>query len=231
MMYPEPDLAAVASLIADPTRAAILAALLGGEAMPATELAYRAGVTPQTASAHLAKLLQGNFVQVTVSGRHRYYALKDHEVAQTLETLQRLAPPSAAPVTRNARIALELCAARTCYDHLAGQLGVAVTEALIQHEYLLQDEDRYLLTAQGEQWLQTMHIDPTALRRERRKFAYPCLDWSERRFHLAGSLGAAIARICFEKSWIKRLPHTRAVQLTPPGEATLQQLLGIAVQG
>lgn len=222
-MFNEPDFATVAALIAEPSRAAILSALLSGEALPATELAYRAQVTPQTASSHLAKLLDGNLVSVTTVGRHRYYSLKNHDVAQILETLQTIAPPSKQHVPRASKISPELCHARTCYDHLAGQLGVAVTNALIEKGYLTLEEQNYTLTASGLEWFASQQIDMDSLKKSRRKFAYACLDWSERRFHLAGSLGAALADLFFQSKWIQRMSHTRALKLTPAGEAFLKQ--------
>lgn len=228
-MLQEPDLATAAALIGEPTRAVILSALLSGEALPASELAYRAQVTPQTASSHLNKLLDGGLIAVTTMGRHRYYSLKSPQVAQTLEALQVIAPSAKPKLPRAAKISPELCSARTCYDHLAGKLGVAFTDALLQSGYLILNEQRYAVTAAGLDWLTTLQVDVAALKKERRKFAYACLDWSERRFHLAGSLGAVITNRFFERGWIKRLPHTRAVQLTPAGDKMLKQTFGIAL--
>jgi DNA-binding transcriptional ArsR family regulator len=227
MMSQEPDLAAVAALIAQPSRASILAALLGGELLPATELAYRAHITPQTASSHLTKLLEGNLITVTSVGRHRYYSLKSHEVARILETLQMIAPPTKRYPPQAAKISPELCQARTCYDHLAGRLGVAFTDALLLKNYLMSVEQGYHLTAEGTEWFAAQQIDVETLKKVRRRLAYPCLDWSERRFHLAGSLGAAVAALFFEQRWIKRLPHTRAIELTPAGEKMLQRQFGL----
>lgn len=221
-MQPEPDLATIASLIGDPTRASILSALMGGEALPASELAYRAGITPQTASSHLAKLLDGNLIKVTPQGRHRYYALRNHDIAQMLETLQLVAPIQTSPIKRNPKISPELCHARTCYDHLAGKLGVSLTESLIRLGYLDEQDDNFQLNDEGKQWLDSQKIDLISLQKKRRKFAYPCLDWSERKFHLGGALGASIADLFFEKKWIKRVPHTRALQVTAIGQTTLR---------
>jgi DNA-binding transcriptional ArsR family regulator len=226
-MLQEPDLATVAALIAEPSRASILSALMGGEALPATELAYRAQITPQTASSHLAKLLDGNLISVTTVGRHRYYALKNQSVAHVLETLQLIAAPAQNRPPRMTKISPELCHARTCYDHLAGKLGVALTSAFIEKGYLLEDEQLYSLTDKGTLWVASHEIDIEALQKKRRKFAYACLDWSERRFHLGGSLGAAITDVFFEKGWIKRLPHTRAIKITSAGDNILRQDFGI----
>jgi len=228
-MLHEPDFATIASLIGEPSRAAILAALLSGEALPASELAYRAHVTPQTASSHLAKLLDANLLKVTATGRHRYYSLKNHDVARILETLQIIAPPLKPQTLRTSKISPELCQARTCYDHLAGKLGVSVTHALIEQNYLELDEQNYLLTPKGLAWFESWEIDVEPLKKKRRKFAYACLDWSERRFHIAGSLGAVVADLFFDKGWVKRLPHTRALKITRIGETILKQDFAIAV--
>lgn len=217
-MEQEPDLATIAALLGDATRATILAALMGGEALPASELAYRAHITPQTASSHLSKLLHGGLIKVTPNGRHRYYALKNREVAQLLETLQLVAPMRQSPIKRPSKVSEELCEARTCYDHLAGQLGVAVRQALIHKNYLIDNEEQYSLTPDGIAWLASVEIDVDKLQKKRRKFAYPCLDWSERQFHIGGSLGAAIANLFFEKQWVQRKSHTRALHITSLGK-------------
>ncbi len=217
------DLASITALIGDPSRASILFALLGGEALPATELARRAHVTPQTTSAHLARLLHGNLIKVTKIGRHRYYSLKNDEVAQMLEVLQRMAPPSKSVLTGKYNVPQDLCHARTCYDHLAGKLGVAFTNALVAQAYMVQAEEDYLVTPKGIDLLERWQIDVEALKQQRRKFAYACLDWSERRFHLAGSLGAAITQVFFENGWIKRMPQSRALNITRIGEQVLKQ--------
>lgn len=228
-MLHEPDFATIAALIGEPSRALILGALLSGEALPASELAYRAHVTPQTASSHLAKLLDANLLNVTATGRHRYYSLKNHDVARILESLQLIAPPLKPQTVRTSKISPDLCQARTCYDHLAGKLGVSFTHALIEREYLELEEQNYNLTPKGVAWFDAWGIDVEPLKKNRRKFAYACLDWSERRFHIAGSLGAVITELFFEKGWVKRLPHTRALQITRVGEAILKQDFAITL--
>ncbi len=229
-MFQEPDLATIAALIGEPTRATILSALLSGEALPASELAYRAHVTPQTASSHLAKLLEGKLLKVTKTGRHRYYSLKNHEVAQILESLQLVAPLPKLRPSRGTNISPALRHARTCYDHLAGKLGVAFTDTLIQQNYLIQEEQDYMLTPKGQAWFESWQIELESLKRQRRKFAYACLDWSERKFHIAGALGAAIADLFFKNGWITRLPQTRAIQITTVGEQVLKQDFAIGLQ-
>lgn len=226
-MLHEPDIGTIAALIGEPSRARILAALMGGEALPASELAYRACITPQTASSHLAKLLEGDLIRVTPSGRHRYYALKNYKVAELLESLSLVAPIVEPKYSRITKISPELCHARTCYDHLAGKLGVAVTNALLQQGHLWEDQGNYNLTESGMMWFASLHIDVKLLKSQQRKFAYACLDWSERHYHLAGALGAALANLFFDNHWIKRLSHSRAVKITPAGETFLADTLAI----
>lgn len=222
-MHPEPDLSAIAALIGDSTRASMLSALLGGQSLPASELAHRAHITAQTASAHLAKLVDGGLLQVRHSGRHRYYGLKNADVAHALEALAMIAPPSAAPKRNESEAYRDLCFARTCYDHLAGKLGVTITQTLLQQGLLTQEGNNYHLTQQGADWLTMRGIEAAELHKGRRHFARTCLDWSERQDHLAGALGAALATWLFEHQWLKRVPGTRAVRLTETGRTGLQQ--------
>jgi DNA-binding transcriptional ArsR family regulator len=226
-VFQEPDIAAVAALISEPTRAMILSALLGGQALPASELAARAHITPQTASSHLSKLLEGNLISVTATGRHRYYALKSEEVAQILEALQVIAIPSKTTPQRKPKIAPDLCHARTCYDHLAGKLGVLLTDALIAKGFICETEQNYDLTKKGYDLVASWGIQVDLLKRKRRKFAYACLDWSERRFHLAGALGASVAETFLDKGWVKRMPVSRALSITHTGTEMLQQQFDI----
>jgi DNA-binding transcriptional ArsR family regulator len=222
-----PDLATVAALIADPSRAAMLSALLGGVALPAGELAHRARISPQTASAHLARLVAGGLLSVTTAGRHHYFRLSNAHVAQALESIALIAP--ARPV-RSLNEGLEVKAvrrARTCYDHLAGALGVALTQALIDQGLLIQHDEAFEVSGAGERWLHTFGVDCLQSRRTRRVFAAACLDWSERKPHLAGALGAAIAGRLFELKWIKRLDGSRAVTLTESGRSGLKRVIGI----
>lgn len=227
-MSPDLDLSVVAGLIGDPSRAAILTALLGGEALPAGELAYRAQVSPQTASAHLSRLVDGGLLTVTTTGRHRYYRLKNADVARVLEALAVISAP---PKVRSRRDSAELealRAARTCYDHLAGQLGVAIARALLDRGLLTQEDDAYRVTDSGLTWLAALGVTGADLHRGRRKLAAPCLDWSERRDHVGGALGAALASRLMALGWVERVPHSRAVRLTDAGRAGLQRELGIS---
>lgn len=228
-MYPEPNISAVAALIGDPTRAAILSALLGGQSLPASELAYRAHITAQTASSHLAKLVDGGLLQMRQVGRHRYYSLKNVEVAHALEVLAIIASPSPQPKRKETDEYRDLCFARTCYDHIAGRVGVVVTQSLLQRGLLILRDNTYQLTSDGSDWLVAQGIDETLLHKSRRYFSRPCLDWSERQDHLAGALGAALANRLFECQWVKRISGTRAVHLTDAGWNGLKREWGVEI--
>lgn len=228
-MSADPDLAVIAQLIGEPARAAMLLALLGGQALPAGELAARAGVSPQTASAHLARLADAGLVRAASSGRHRYYRLGSGEVGAVLESLMTIAPARPVRSLRQSEEAQALRRARTCYDHLAGALGVRLTQQLLARELLVGEEACYHVTASGAAFLAGWAIDLEALRRGRRALARPCLDWSERHDHLAGALGAAIAARLFERGWLRRLRGSRAVHLTGEGQAGLQRELGLTL--
>jgi len=218
------DIAAPASLMGDATRATFLMALSEGQSLPASELARRARVTPSTASIQLAKLVEGGFLKVKRNGRHRYYGLADANIAAAIESLAVIAPRRPASSLKQARIGSDLQAARTCYDHLAGVLGVTLFESL-QRQRLLTAE--LAPTRRGAKRFGELGIDVVELARRRRPFAKRCLDWTERRHHLAGSLGAALAARCFELGWIERLPASRAVRVTEEGRDGLAREFAI----
>jgi DNA-binding transcriptional ArsR family regulator len=222
----QPNLAATAFLISDPARAAMLMALADGRARPAGELAYTAGVTAQTASSHLGKLLDGGLLAVETEGRHRYYRLAGPHVALALEHLAAIAPPARRkPLGKQAR---QLQFARCCYDHLAGQVGVAVTQALQARGYLAAAQDKqFEMTPAGLAWFARMGLDAAALKPTRRGLARQCLDWTERQHHLAGPLGVEFLDLLCRKGWLRRTRSSRAVQVTPPGWAGLKEQLGI----
>jgi DNA-binding transcriptional ArsR family regulator len=217
-----------AGLIADPARSAMLLMLMDGRAQPAGVLAEAAGLSPQAASHHLARLLEGGLVRVLAQGRHRYYALADASVAEALEALGALAPPVKpleAPRTSKARA---LRHARSCYDHLAGQLGVALTDRLVAPGLLQADgDDRYALTDRGRAWFADFGVELERMRPGRRGPAGRCLDWTERRGHLSGPLGAALLRRMFELGWLERRPGGRALAVTPTGQRELKARLGL----
>lgn len=223
-----PSVAEAAALIADPARAAMLIALVDGRALPAGELADCAGVTPQTASSHLARLLDGGLLAVEREGRHRYYRLAGPHVAQALEQLAAIRP--AGPVRRKAMTAeaRELRFARCCYDHLAGWLAVAVTDALTERQYLIAGPHKaFLLTPAGAAFFGEVGVDVTALKPARRGLARQCLDWTERAHHLAGPLGTALLTALCEGGWVRRSHGTRKVELTPKGQVEMKRRLDI----
>ncbi|MDB5494172.1 MAG: transcriptional regulator, ArsR family [Phenylobacterium sp.] len=222
------NIATPAALIGDPARAAMLQALLDGRAMPATQLARAAGVTPQSASNHLGKLAEGGLVSVTRQGRHRYYRLAGPQVAQALEALSLLTPPPKPldpPLSPKAR---RLREARTCYDHLAGRLGVALADA-VERQGLLEVDgpERYRLTAAGERRLETLGVDLAGIKANPRGSLRPCIDWTERRRHLAGPIAARLLARLFALGWIERGGEGRAALLTPAGRHGLKAAFGL----
>ncbi|WP_026873335.1 ArsR/SmtB family transcription factor [Inquilinus limosus] len=219
------DLASLSSLIGDPSRALILSALFGGEALPAGELAWRARVTPQTASSHLTKLTEAGLVTVRRLGRHRYYALAGAEIGALLETMLTLASPPPAAASRS-KVPAPLREGRMCYDHLAGRLGVAITNALMAQGVLRADDHGFALSEAAPGWLAALDIDVDRLRQGRRAVTRRCQDWSERRPHLSGALGAAIADRFLEQGWIRRDRDSRAVALTDSGRGALARIFG-----
>jgi DNA-binding transcriptional ArsR family regulator len=226
-MIDGPYIAEAAALIGDPARANILAALLDGRALTATELGLAAGVAPSTASGHLAKLLDGRLVSVTSSGRHRYYRLASPAVARVLESLTTLAlegPPRHRPPSRCGEA---MARARTCYDHLAGKLGVALADSLAERRHVLLGEEGGIVTKSGRDFLVELGIELPGGNGSRRALCRSCLDWSERRWHVAGALGAALATRCFELGWIARQRDSRAVTITPAGEQAFDRQFGV----
>ena len=226
--------ASIAALAGDPTRAAMLHALMDGRALTASELARSAGVTAQTASGHLAQLVTAGLLSVMKQGQHRYHRLASAEVAQMMESIMQIAsaqePPGKRVATGPRDAALR--AGRTCYDHLAGRLGVGLTEALVGKGYIELTSDAGAVTDEGLALFARWGVDVDSLKHgtERRSTAVmckPCLDWSERRLHLAGKLGAALCRQSFEKGWIRRVEGTRAVSVSPAGERAFRTALGL----
>ncbi|MGW2702189.1 ArsR/SmtB family transcription factor [Streptomyces sp. NPDC001340] len=225
-------LAALASLVADETRAACLLALLDGRAWTAGELARHAGVAASTLSEHLGKLVGGGLLTEERQGRHRYVRLADARVAQLVEDLAAQVPAAAlrhpGRTLRESSARSAMARGRTCYDHLAGRLGIAVTDALTSRGLLRQDNG-FALTDAGVEWFGTTGISLD--RSTRRPLARACLDWTERRPHLAGVAGAALWRHAMDAGWCVRIGSERAVKVTPSGERALFELLGIEVAG
>jgi DNA-binding transcriptional ArsR family regulator len=223
----DPDVAKTAALIADPSRAAILIALSDGRTLPAGELARCARISPQTASAHLDKLFRSHLIAVEVQGRHHYYRLRSPQVASLLESISVLAPAAPALDPVQSCISQELRFARVCYDHLAGKLGVLVTQTLCERGYMRDDEVGFLVTDKGQSWFHTFDINVVDLRKGRRPLTRRCLDWSERRPHLAGALGAALTKRFLDLHWISRVRTGRAVRLTNKGQAGFHARLAL----
>ncbi|MDI9833852.1 winged helix-turn-helix domain-containing protein [Streptomyces sp. KAU_LT] len=222
-----PRLARLAALIADETRAACLLALLDGRAWTAGELARHAGVAPSTLSEHLGKLVAGGLLAEERQGRHRYVRLADARTAQLVEDLVAQVSPGARPAPRNLREAgahSAMARARTCYDHLAGRLGIALTDALTARGLLRQDTG-FALTDAGVGWFGAAGIPLE--RTGRRPLARACLDWTERRPHLAGVAGAALCRHALDAGWCVRIGSERAVKVTAAGERAFLDLLGV----
>lgn len=223
------NIALVATLFADPTRASMLLALSDGRALPAGDLARHVRVSPSTASNHLTKLVENRLLTVEKQGRHRYFRLADPAIAQVLETLAVIAPPAPIHSLRESEAARAIRAARMCYNHLAGELGVRLSQSLVEKNVLMVVDDGYLVTGDGERWLQALEVDCAKLKKQGLIFA-PChVDWSERRHHIAGALGAALAQRFFDLGWMRRLPTSRAVCLTDEGKSELLKELGIYV--
>ena len=214
-----PNLAKLAALLAEPARAQMLTLLLAGKALTATELADAAGVARSTASAHLAKLEAAGFLACVPQGRHRYYRLADEGVAEMLEQMLGIASRAGAmPLLTGPRDAA-LREARVCYDHLAGRHAVAMLERLLAAGVVVREGAAISLGAQARPVLQDLGIDTDALRRSKRVPCRACLDWSERRDHLAGALGAALLQLALERNWVKRERDSRAVTFSASGLA------------
>lgn len=214
-----PDIALIGSLIGDPARANMLNALLSGKALTATELASEAQVTPATASTHLAKLESGGLVSQRKSGRHRYYSLADEDVAGVLEALGCLAAKRGHLRTRTGPKEPALRKARICYDHLAGEMGVRMLDSLSARGFVAEEGEALHLTDAGRGFVETFGIPLDALAASRRPLCRSCLDWSARRSHLAGSLGAAMLDRITALGWAKRETGTRAIRFSRNGEA------------
>ena len=220
-----PDLSRIAALVGDPARANMLSALMGGTALTASELALEAGVTLPTASSHLAKLSDGGLVRVASQGRHRYFALAGPEVASMLEAISGVAAAHGPKRTRPGPRDAAMREARVCYDHLAGEKGVALFEHLMRRGHIRLDGEAATLTPSGRLWFEALGVDVDALGGSRRPLCRACLDWSVRRSHLAGSLGAATLALIVQRGWARRETGSRVVAFTPPGRRAFGKLL------
>ncbi|HEX4026000.1 MAG TPA: helix-turn-helix transcriptional regulator [Rhizomicrobium sp.] len=225
-------IAQTAALVGDPARANMLAALMDGRALTATELARAAGITPQTASGHLARLTKAGLLAIEHQGRHRYHRLASATIAQMLEGIMAIAAilggETRTPLTVGPRDKA-LRHARTCYDHLAGEIAVGITDRMVERGHVEFSADGGALTKDGAAFLRRLgvELDPAkASAHSRQMFCRPCLDWSERRPHIAGAVGTALCRTCFAQGWIRRIDGTRAVTITPAGRLALRKAFG-----
>jgi DNA-binding transcriptional ArsR family regulator len=218
----EASLEQFAKIIGDATRIRMLQLLMEGRALTAKELAYGARVEPATATQHLRRLQEGGLLSVKAQGRHKYFKLASTQVAELMELLLVLAPAQG-PRSVGPRIEEPLRRGRMCYDHLAGELGIGITEALVRQGILRKEADAFALTKRGGAWFGDLGIDVETARALRRKFASCCLDWSERRDHLGGALGAALAERLVDLGWIARKRNSRAVAVTEAGQRKLAE--------
>lgn len=223
------QVARIAALVGEPARTGMLVALMDGRALTARELASAGNVGAATASRHLALLVEGGLLRVERQGRHRYHRLADGDVARVLEGIMQVAaratPPRIATGPRDARMRL----ARTCYDHLAGSIAVAIADRLVEEDAVRIEEDAAVLTDRAPAVLQGLGIDALHVdgKPGQRPPCRPCLDWGERRMHLAGKLGALLCSNCLQQGWLLRRPGSRALDLAPPGAVALRNWLGV----
>jgi len=228
-MESEADIAAIARVLANRARAEMLNLMLDGRSHPAGDLAREAGIALSTASGHLGALVEAGLVRVQRSGRQRRYELSDAHVARALEALAAVAPRRATRSLKAGAEAQRLRAGRTCYDHLAGQLGVAVTDGLISRRALRRGNGGFAITPAGAELFEGLGVDLALARSRKREFALACMDWTERRFHLGGALGAALCDQLFAVEWVRRVGNGRAAGATRAGASALRSVLGIDV--
>jgi len=224
----EDQFSEVASLIGDPVRAKILWALMDKRAYTATELAVYANTTPQNISMHLQKLIKADMLTMESQGRHKYYNYSRPEIPYAIEAIANLVPkPDAKTIKIPEEQPIRYC--RSCYDHLAGKVGVLLTEALVDQNYLTKKQDSYELSEDGQKWFLKLGIDPERLKNQKRHFAKPCLDWSERKHHLAGALGAALLTHMLANGWLRRIEGSRSILVTGKGKKGLLEYLRIDI--
>jgi DNA-binding transcriptional ArsR family regulator len=219
----------IAALIGDPTRATIMWTLLDGKAFTATELAIAADTSAQNISMHLTKLVQAGLLSAESQGRHRYFKFSRKEIAYAIEAMANLIPPSTAKqnAVKENNPAIKYC--RTCYDHLAGNVGVSITDGLLQQGIIVYNDDAFEITAKGEAWFTGFGIDLQELKQQRRSFLRPCLDWSERRHHIAGSVATALLNKMLLADWIRRTKNSRVITITPKGQLELYEQFKLTV--
>lgn len=218
----------IASLIGDPTRSLIMWTLLDGRALTATELAIAADTSAQNMSMHLNKLVTASLLKVESQGRHRYYTYSRKEIAYAIEAMASLVPlPEKTAGIADNNPAIKHC--RSCYDHLAGRVGVLITESLLKQKIIIASENNFTLSKKGEQWLADFDIEVDELKNLRRSFIRPCLDWSERKPHIAGSIAAALLNTMLQQDWMRRAKNSRALLITAKGQKKLREHFNINV--
>jgi DNA-binding transcriptional ArsR family regulator len=223
-----PNITRLAAAIGDPVRVEMLTALMAGRALTATELANQAGITKQTGTTHLKRLLDAQLVSMQAQGRHRYFAIANEDVAQLIERMIGVAANAASTHVHTGPREPALRKARVCYDHLAGEIAVTMYDALLARGIIEFQGAALAVSTAGEAWLADFGIDMNHFRKQRRVLCRTCMDWSERRNHLAGALGAALLQRMLERGWAKREPGSRLVTFRPAGERELRKTFGRA---
>jgi DNA-binding transcriptional ArsR family regulator len=220
-MFMEKQFSEIASLIGDPVRSKVLWTLLDGRAYTATELSISAETSAQNISMHLSRLVQSDLLSVEKQGRHRYYRFARQEVAYAVEALANLIPGNIADrkLANESDSAVRYC--RTCYDHLAGKMAVAITGSMLKQKLILQEKNTFIISPKGNKWFDALEIDMALLQEQRRLLIRPCLDWSERQYHLAGAVGAALLQKMLKEDWLRRTRNSRAVIITAKGRKQL----------
>ncbi|MCY7781681.1 MULTISPECIES: winged helix-turn-helix domain-containing protein [unclassified Bacillus (in: firmicutes)] len=224
-----PNIAKISSLLSDPSRSSILLSLMDGRIHPAGELAYLANIKPQTASFHLNKLLEAKLISVEKHGRHRYYRLSNSDAANMIEQLLHIAPEAKVTSLKDSKEKRDMHFARTCYDHLAGYVGVQITNSLVEQGMLKKIDVNFKVTSEGSLFFSNLGIHEEQQRSKRRAFACCCLDWSERQHHIAGASGNALLVRMLEEEWIVRMPKTRAIRITQSGKIALDKYFKVNI--
>ncbi|MHC0442661.1 ArsR/SmtB family transcription factor [Flavobacterium sp. 3-210] len=218
-----------ASLIGDPTRASILWTLMDGRAFTATELAISANTSPQNISMHLGKLLDADLLRVEKQGRHKYYRFSNKEVAYALEAMASLVPKPKIPSKKKPEKYPPIKFCRTCYDHLAGKIGVALTDSLLEQNIIKENNNAFEISTEGKKWFSNFGINLEEAQKQKRIFLKPCLDWSERRNHIAGSVGTLLFNKMKNEDWLRKTENSRAIIVTAKGEKELLKYFKIVV--
>jgi len=218
-----------ATLIGDATRASILWNLLDGKAFTATELAIAVETSAQNISMHLGKLLDADLISVEKQGRHKYYRFSNKEVAYAVEAMANLIPKPEISAKKKTENYPPIKYCRTCYDHLAGKIGVALAESLLQQKIIIEKNNTFEITSEGEKWFSDFGVNIGEAKKQKRIFLKPCLDWSERRYHIAGSVGTLLLNKMLEQDWIRRTANSRVILITGKGEKEMLKSFKIIV--